>query len=350
MKIEANKLESVLKKVVQLVPRRPTLPALENLVFEPDGDTVSLRATDLTTEVRVAVPARAAFALCIPARPLLDFISSGTDGDVVRFGVNGRTVSISIGRDTLELPHYPPQEFSKPFKHVAGDTGHAKTEPFVEALRWVSRALSTDPTRPSLTGLLLDRDKLVATDGHRLHVSGVEGFRCPTALIAGSAAAFLIKALRDEHVSIDVAKETVRFQTSTSTVTMKRIEAAFPAWEQVVPERKQACFTMRLAANDLEAGVKRVAKRSAKVATPVRVRANGAIKLEAVGEDTKATTTVQVLSSTHEGPDHVTGFNARYLSEALAGLGEIELRFHGTDAPAVIDDGKNLAVVMPFRI
>jgi hypothetical protein len=80
MLLQRDAFSCALKTLVTLVPKRSTIPVLENIIIIPTKDGVALTATDLTTEARVVVPANDAFVACLPARQLLEFVSSADRG------------------------------------------------------------------------------------------------------------------------------------------------------------------------------------------------------------------------------------------------------------------------------
>ena len=90
------------------------------------------------------------------------------DGRRVRVDVNGRAF-------TLDAP-IPADEFPSPIpapKAVQHSSTYPEPADLAEALDWLIPAISTDATRPMLTGLCFDGTKLIACDGHRMHI--VEG-------------------------------------------------------------------------------------------------------------------------------------------------------------------------------
>jgi DNA polymerase-3 subunit beta len=350
MQIAATDLSRALKMLVRLVPKNSTLTVLENILLEPAKDGVALTATDLTTEARVVVPASKVFSVCLSARELLEFVASIERDANIEMSSRGKIVNVTAAGATLELPQLPASAFPARIKHVGDATRVGDPADFLDALAWVSRAVGEDATRPQLTGVFFDGDHLVATDGHRLHEATIDGLGCPRALVPASAVAFVLRAFRGADIGISVSETSVRFESASCAVTTRMIDATFPPYEQVIP--KGATFTMKVGTASLETGLKRVARRgSSRDVKPIKIRANGAIKVESAVSDVQLATTIGVIDSTHDGDDHVQGFNATYISEAIAGADEVAtLRFHRADDPIVIETDRRVAVVMPFRI
>lgn len=67
--------------------------------------------------------------------------------------------------------------------------------------------------------------------------------------------------------------------------------------------------------------------------------------------DAQLTATLDVIDSDHIGDDFVTGFDARYLRDAVHGSDDIAtLRFFGSEDPLLIEIKNRIAVVMPYRL
>lgn len=351
MLIAAGVLNRALKTLVTLVPKRSTLPVLENIIIVPTSDGVALTSTDLTTEARVAVPANDAFVACLPARLLLEFVSSADRGAPIEMSRDGSVVRVTSASASIELPDRSAADFPKPLGCDGPGTDVTDPKAFVESLAWVARAVGHDATRPQLIGVLFDGDRIVATDGHRLHRGTINGLGCRRALVPASAVGLVLRAMKNaESIHITVSDTTVRLISPTWTITTRMVDAIFPAYEQVIPKPDGAAFTMKVGARELGAGLKRASGRSSD--TPLTLRANGAIKLETRVDEVQRAATVAVIETTHEGPDHVQGFCGRYLSEALGdGDGTATLRFYEAESPVVIEVGdRRLGVVMSCRL
>jgi len=106
-------LNKAIRILVTLVPKRSTLPVLENIIIVPTIDGVALTATDLTTEARVLVPANDAFATCLPARMLLEFVSSADRSEPIEMSQNGSVVRVTSASASIELPDRSAAEFPK---------------------------------------------------------------------------------------------------------------------------------------------------------------------------------------------------------------------------------------------
>ena len=350
MLLKRDPFVRALKTLVTLVPKRSTIPILENIIIVPTKEGVALTATDLTTEARVIVPANDALVACLPARKLLEFVSSADRGAPIEMSREGSMVRVMSASASIELPDRSVADFPKSMGCDGKTIDVADPTTFVESLAWVARAVGHDVTRPQLIGVLFDEDRLVATDGHRLHRGTIKGLGCPRALVPASTVAFVLRAMKNaESIQITVSDATVRFVSTTWTITTSMVNAIYPAYEQIIPKPGGAAFTMKVGARELGAGLKRASGRGGD--EPLTLRANGAIKLETCVDGVQRAATVSVLETTHEGLDHVQGFNGRYFYDALGDDdATATLRFYDPESPVVVNAGDRTAVVMPCRL
>lgn len=353
MLFAAGVLNRALTLIVKLVPKRSTLPVLEHILFEPADPGIAITATDLTTRATIVVSTKTPFATCLPARQLLEFVSSIDRDAEISMSQHDTIVRVVTSGSSIDLPSRPVVEFPGPIKNVG--TGLEVSDPaaFLDALGWVARAVGEDFTRPQLMGVMFDGDAIVATDGHRLHRAKIAGLKCPRALVLSTAVAFILRALKNQTIAISVNDTTVRFSSPTWTITTRVLDEKFPPYEQVIPKAKGAAFTMRVGAGDLEAGLTRVCGRGSKAHgnRTIKMFANGTIKLESNIADVQRVATVDVLETTHEGPDHLQGFNGLYLIDAIADIDTVAtLRFFKADDPLLVEVADRTAVVMPWRL
>lgn len=143
------------------------------------------------------------------------------------------------------------------------DVGNA--EAFLTAYRYVSPAISGDLTRYNLHGVCLDAGRMVATDGHRLHLhenavpagAGMgDGKSLPLAgtILPAPAAAAVANALNynlgwgatDYRLGFDGRRLTFRTESGSlrATIAVRLTDGQFPAYTQVMPSFALAHITV----------------------------------------------------------------------------------------------------------
>jgi DNA polymerase III sliding clamp (beta) subunit (PCNA family) len=250
------------------------------------------------------------------------------------------------------------------------------------AMEWAVRAVSTDDGRPHLNGLLFTgKDTvglgggLVATDGHRLHYAPLEGIATDDLLVPLKACGIvlrLLKLCKDDLVRVtlgaepqapeEIEKEVeptrwVRFAISGWTLETRMTDARFPPFEKVVPSlesiRAGDGVILRADPEVLASRVKRLSKISENSALLLTVTGS-AVNLKVDNPDgygAEVDVPAEVVQRT-SGEELRSGFNARYMLDALLGMGEsVQIAATGPKDATRLDGATgNMAVVMPMRL
>jgi len=175
-------------------------------------------------------------------------------------------------------------------------------------------------------------------------------------IIPARALAELSRALKGEpgnvEVTISKARNQIFFKAGASELTSRLIDGKYPNYSQVIPSKSST--KVKVSTADLTQTVRAVSLFARDSANVIRVKAqSGALVLSA--------TTNEVGDSKAEMAAHVDGseiqiaFNARYILDALAVIGEeqVELLFDGPLSPGLLRlPGKEhyLYVIMPVRV
>src|SRR5437660_9684683 len=173
-------LDKALGAVVRVVPNRATLPILGHVLLEAGAEGLTLTTTDLEVGIRTSVPAEVAEAgaTTVPAK-LLAGVVGELNEDRVTMTLKDDRLRISAGRSNTTLATMEAAEFPPGPQPADGEAIRLPREQLLTAIGRVRPAASTDEARAVLTGVFVRRDgehlTLVATDGHRLVESRLEG-------------------------------------------------------------------------------------------------------------------------------------------------------------------------------
>ena len=158
-----------------------------------------------------------------------------------------------------------PADFPK-FPEVAVDKKVVLSSGTLTSMvRQVSRAVSRDETRATLTGILFVIEgptvRMVATDSYRLAVREIVletvAGEDVEVVIPGKALEEVSKLLGDtEEVSIGVSENQIVFEFGETTFVTRRIEGTFPNYKQLIPKETETNAVV--SAEEFTAAVKRV--------------------------------------------------------------------------------------------
>ena len=352
------------------VPTKSTLPILECVLFERDGDTLTVSATDLEISIvqRVEVSfeqngSDARQRIAVPARRLLDTlralpglpITVATDAE---FNVELTTDQgryKMVGYDGGDYPALPALD---------GAQEVATTGALVKrAIDKTSFAASKDALRPAMMGVLFqvrpEGSTLVATDGHRLVRLKLDGITAETpvdVIVPEKALSLAAKAATEGDCTIRVAQGYVGFDFGETQVIGRLIEEAYPNYEAVIPVENEKRLVVGHEA--LLAAVRRVALYSSSMTHQIRLALDGdALTVSAEDIERASEARERVLCDYSAEPLEI-GFNSVYLQEVLSNVDGEDAVFEfsspnraGVVSPSESPEGEELLMlIMPVML
>ncbi len=233
--INRSSLEDALRVAVDVASSGKSLPILSHLPVAADDRSCTVSATNLEASWTrtVDVVASGALSACIPAKTFMaevralpsevrDVELRFSDGSV---SINGRCkIRTTDGEEFPKLPT------------VFGNV--VKVSGLTEALSRVIPAVSTDQTPYVLTGVMIDieRGKVVASDGFRLHYDDIVTEGGPALILPANAVKILLKHKGEDLIYLPAEEgKHVGFSVAGGLPTARLMEGAFPDYENVIP-------------------------------------------------------------------------------------------------------------------
>lgn len=366
-------LFEAVQTVGRAVSGRSSLPILSHILARPKGDgTLLLTATDLEMWIECTLPARLQASLgeddetagfTLPSRVFTEMLGALPDNDVLLDRPDGNNkTQVRCARSNFEILGLPAEEFPAPPDVTATASLTIPGDLLRDMLRQVQFAVSTDDTRPILTGVLLSVNgptiKLVATDTHRLavraaHLEGAEG--TATAIIPARATNELVRLVKDEEpVHISLAQGQARFEIGTTTMVTRLLEGQFPNYERVIPSGHDRKLTLET--GEFSKAVRRAAIVARDNANRVVIETEGA-QLVVSAESGTVGSAHDEIEVAREGDDIQIAFNAKYLQNILDAIETEGVVVELTEPlrPAILrpigDNASDyLCVLMPMQV
>jgi DNA polymerase-3 subunit beta len=369
----------VLARCQGVADKKSTMPVLGNVLLEVVGtDQLRLAATDLYLAVSGRIPSKveSGGSIALGARDLFERIKMMPDGQISIATTGGTSATIrAMGasrRFTLhaipgeEFPSLPqPDEASPPLS-----LGIATASSLIAATYF---SISTDETRMHLNSALFewdgDRVRMVTTDGHRLSKMEVvlKGKHASATMLIPLKGVLELKRLCDEALSdektdaaesaeirISQSGPNAFFQLAGFQFSVKLVDAQFPPYQQVIPERSER--TVRAPRSAVADALRAVSVAASDRTGGIKLSLSGS-KMRFESESPDSGEGFDELNVDYQGPDLTVGFNARYFLDVLNAISddEIELGVSGELDPAVIrpvgpQASSYLSVIMPMRI
>jgi DNA polymerase III subunit beta len=373
LEISVSKAELLreLTAAQSVVERKTTIPILSNFLFEADGDTLTITATDLDQSIRTSCPAKVKKpgACTIPARKLYDYIKLLGDGDISIKLQDNHWVQIRAGRSNTKMVGMARANF--PMVAEFPSTGSTKLA--VASLKnMIAKtifAISSEESRYTLNGALLvlkaESMAMVATDGHRLaHIEklgesleGITGEK--KTLIPRKALGELLSLLNStdaETLEFADDEQTLFFRVGGRVLTSRKLTGQFPNYEAVLPRDNNKFVIVR--SEDLMGSIQRVAQFADERSGAIKIRLEqNELKLSSSSTDSGESE--DSIETPYNYDPLVVGFNSSYLIDFLKATGttgEVRLEFKDAQSAGQMrpedasDDVKYRYILMPMRI
>ena len=374
VRIGREELLTGLQRVQGVVEKRNTMPILSNILLEAKQEGAEIVATDLEIGMRGLYKATVleAGGVTISARKLYEIIKELPNGEIELTSGDNNWTTIQAGKSQFKVVGLPSGDYpALPSIEREGLIPLAGAG-LLELIRKTLFAAGDNDARYILNGLLVSLTttenkttllRLVGTDGHRLAVAerevGTAGAKQPAqdikAIIPKKAAQEMKRLLEeggDAEPLIGFTKNLMIFRKSGLLLTSRLMEGNYPNYQQVVP--KESGRRISVNRGMLESALRRVSVLSKDKANAVKVTFSpGGMTLFSSNPDYGEAT--EELVAQYEGEPLNTGFNARYLLDALSVMdGEsVSLQMDSALSPCLIQEAESpgfKCVVMPIKI
>jgi len=381
--VEREELLRCLYLVQGVVEKRTPLPILTHVLIESSDDGLSLGATDLEIGIRQKCSAviKKGGALTADARKLYEIIRELAQGPIALKLADSGWVEVRSGRSRFRIASLDPREFptisARSSETGTSDRDKAKKEDVPVSPLHLSRevlkkmvektlfAISSDETRPGLSGVLLEvRDsgnlRMVASDGHRLSLidkllPNLGPVPWPPAILPRKGLVEARKLLErgDEEVEITVQGALASLKQGSTDLSMRLIEGDFPDYQQVIPAESKHVFSFER--DEFLNAIRRLLILTTERSRGVKLQVEKG-KMEISVNNPDLGEGVEEVEIDYEGSDIAIGFNGRYLVDMLGVLEEgcrLQMALNDEVSPGVIrikDNEDYLYVIMPMRI
>ena len=358
--VSQESLFAGLRRVLNIVSTRTTLPALNNVLMECEDGKIVLTTTGLEVCIRTTLDADVteAGATTLPAKKFAQIIGSLPSGEISLDTDDNQLTAISCLKSFFKIVGLADNEFPRDseFSEEWGFTIPA--DEFKKSLAKVSYASSTDETRHVLNGILLSLRSgvltMAATDGRRLALveRTLEGDSLPDGdvILPPKVVTELERTMPSNgDVSVKLSEARAAFSFGATFITSKLVEGTYPNYRQVIP----ANFTQSIGIprETFAAVLNRVSMVVTESSSSVRLRLeNGVVTISATSNEFgEANEPVDV---SYEGEPFEIAFNPVFFGDPLRHLecDELLMQFNDEYSPvSIAGDEGFLCVVMPMR-
>ena len=368
MRFVCNKdnLESAISIVQKAVKTNSTLPILDGIHIQAEGQSVKLTGYDLETgiEADVASDVSDNGAVVVISRIFGEIIKNLPENTVEIKSDDRNFISIVSGSASYNIKGNNANEYPK-IPIIENSSKVILSQAILKKMITKTIfAVSKDDTRQSLTGCCLESDgstiTMVAIDGFRMALRReyigndfpVMNFILPGKALNESAKIFDGKS-EDEEVIIYSSANHLLFDIGNVRVVSRLLQGPFVAYNSIIQKNPQSVMTVNRKA--LLDAIERAALiiLSDERRCPVQLSMPNSSTL-LITADTDAGTLKEDIDVSIEGDTIDIDFNARYLIDALKNIDDenIRLEFNGSQCPCIIvpcDGNDFVYLVLPIR-
>lgn len=343
------------------VSSRSSIQVLAGIQLAARDGELHLAATDMELSVRTRMSAQVDTdgVVVAPGKLLVDIIRH-LGGEQVRLVLNDGRLTIESDGSTYELNTFDADDFPQ-LPPTSGALFSIDRDALLETVHAVSRAASTDESRPVLTGVKVqisaERLTMVATDSYRLSVRDTTiatDLPEPVEAIIPARGLDELARIADSSaaasIAVGIEAGQALFGIDETWVTVRRIEGQFPNHLQLIPQSFER-----------EAVIDRAELLEVVGRTRLMAQRNSALKLQfAPGTLTLSASTQDVgaaeesLPIRYEGEELTIGFNADYLRDGINSIVDdtVTIKLIGAVQPGLLssEDGQLLYLIMPVRL
>src|SRR3989344_2647036 len=359
-------LSRALLIVNRMVPVRPQLPILSNILIKTEEGQIKIMGTNLETGIVITVGAKIETEgeITVPGKLLTEFIASlpaekveiMLDKDIFRV----KTSKVSASFNTVPVKEFPSIASQKKKAQI-----NFNVKKLAENISKTVFAASIDEGRPILTGVKMkisaDRIQFFATDGYRLSIVNdvlEEKMEEVSLVLPAKTLSEVVKIASDEKTEkvglyFSASDNQAIFTIGDVEIISRLIDGEFPNVEKIVPQTFKTRVIFEKEA--LFEGVK-IASLFARGASNIIK-----MKIDKDGVSLSANTpqlgeNQDMVDAKVEGEESEIAFNFRFLLDILNNLSEKEvvLESSGPLNPGVFKPVKNgssyLHIIMPVRL
>ena len=350
--VSSSLLSSRLQTISRVINSKNTIPVLDCVLFELEGNKLTLTASDpdntLNTSIDV-VDCSEDFSFAISAKILIDSLKEISE-QPIRFDVKKDTLETTIFYQNGKYSLVGQNADEYPGAAVLGEGAVAISVPTKVLSSGISCSLfatADDEVRPVMCGVYFDFTPesitIVASDGHKLvrcrdySVTGAE----KSAFILPKKPATLLKNLlgkeEQESVAVEFDGRFAIFDMGDYKLVSRLFDGRYPNYNSVIPQNNPHKLTVDRAA--LISTLRRVAIFSSQVSLIKLHLEDNKVVISAQDTDF-STSAEESIACSYDGATMNIGFRASFLIDILNNT-------PGQDVVIELADPSRAGVIVP---
>lgn len=330
--VSSSELLSGLMSVSKVIVPKPTNSILENFLFQLEGNTLTVTASDGETTLKTTLPIAQVTeegSTAVPAKLLTDSLKEFPD-QPLSFSVDGGSSVMDIvwASGASKIPCFDAADF--PELPRIGEIAESVIIPssiLLDGINNTIYATAEEELRPVMNGIFFDIDPevttLVASDAHKLICYSFMGAKLSqkSNFILHKKPASILKSILakyDEDITIRYDNKNAYFSFGSNILVCRLIEGNYPAYRSVIPKNNNNKLV--IGRTDLLGVVKRIAVCSNQISNQIRLKLSLGEVLISAQDLGFSMSAHETLPCQYDGQEMEIGFKAPFLLEILSNL------------------------------
>ncbi|OOF71388.1 DNA polymerase III subunit beta [Rodentibacter caecimuris] len=353
-----------LQQVCGVLSGRPTVPVLNNVLLQIDGNNLRITGTDLEVELSTVTQLSSSSEngnFTIPAKKFLDICRTLSDEDEMTITFEDERAIVQSGRSKFSLTTQPAEEYPN-LTDWQSEVDFSITQNTLRRLIESTQfSMANQDARYFLNGMKFETEgnllRTVATDGHRLAVCAIaleQDLQTHSVILPRKGVLELNRLLEssDELARLQIGTNNLRIQLNNITFTSKLIDGRFPDYRRVLP--RNATHIVEGGWEALKQAFTRASILSNERVRSVRLNLSED-QLKITASNTEHEIAEEIVDVHYKGEEMEVGFNVTYILDVLNALKCQQVRIRLTDASSscLIEDSEDNTceyVIMPMRL
>lgn len=318
---------------------------LECILFSCEGNTIELRATDISLSIKTELEAQIGKdgQAAIPARLLYEIINRFPDSDITFDSVSDNSVEISCMNAKVDLQQMDVDEFPAFPVIEAAEQIKIRQDILRNMIGQTIFSVAQTEEKPILTGMFFDISKdmlsIVALDGYRMAVrresviSDVE----QSCVIPSRTLRELSRIIEEteENIKLSISGNMALFETSKTQIFTRLLEGEYINYKNLLP--KEYSTSVKVERVMLQDSIERasILAREGNNNVILFQIADKMLEVSSNSEMGKLNENIPVIT---DGKDLKIAFNAKYILDVLKSVDdpEVVLQFNTEVSPCVL--------------
>lgn len=365
-RVEKSEFLKQLSNVSNIVPAKPVVTIISNLMIEAEKNKLSFSSTDFEITMHTEMPASVSEegVIIVNAKTLVDLVKRLPEGDI-DITSHETEITIKTSSGVYKMPFIKKDDYVDIQNIDKSKLFDVESMPIINAIENTVFAVSKDTVKYATTGVLVEGSgksiTFVATDGYRLSLYSIKDIleeNVSVSIIVPPKALNILRGLIDdvENFKMGFDDKRIMFKVNETEISAKLIEGNYPDYKRVIPSDNNRVMTV---GKDLFVD----ALNRVSIFTNPNTRL---VKMEIAD---KKMTINAYQSQTGEGTEYldvdyndkeklVIGFNHSFLSEMLRKVetSNVKFKLKGEMNTVIIENEESkvgeevLFIIMPLRL